>query len=266
MTTQRLSELMTGQNITFNPLSTSFSNEVVLECEHLTKQGQFYDINLKLHKGEVLAIIGLLGSGRTELCLSLFGLNQQDSGQISIAGKPVSFKNNREAISAGIGYVSEDRMGTGLVMEQPIIDNISSTQFKSLQPRLGLFQNGKAIQMVNKLIEQLKIKVGSPFDPVNTLSGGNAQRISIAKWLATQPKVLILDSPTVGVDIANKSGIYNIIKDLSQAGVSIIIVTDEIEEAFNNSHSIAIVSEGRIKELVNASETSPERLSEVIYA
>lgn len=104
------------------------------------------------------------------------------------------------------------------------------------------------------------------FDPVNTLSGGNAQRISIAKWLATQPKVLILDSPTVGVDIANKSGIYNIIKDLSQAGVSIIIVTDEIEEAFNNSHSIAIVSEGRIKELVNASETSPERLSEVIYA
>lgn len=266
MTTQRLSELMTGQNITFNPLSTSFLNEVVLECEHLTKQGQFYDINLKLHKGEVLAITGLLGSGRTELCLSLFGLNQQDSGQISIAGKPVSFKNNREAISAGIGYVSEDRMGTGLVMEQPIIDNISSTQFKSLQPRLGLFQNGKAIQMVNKLIEQLKIKVGSPFDPVNTLSGGNAQRISIAKWLATQPKVLILDSPTVGVDIANKSGIYNIIKDLSQAGVSIIIVTDEIEEAFNNSHSIAIVSEGRIKELVNASETSPERLSEVIYA
>lgn len=266
MTSQRLGELMTGQNITFNPIASSYSREVVLECRHLSKNNQFHDINLRLHRGEVLAITGLLGSGRTELCLAIFGLNRPDSGDIYLEGKKVRFKSNREAINAGIGYVSEDRMVTGLVMEQPIADNISSTRFKELQPHMGLFEEGKALSLVSKLIDQLKIKIGNPLDPVTTLSGGNAQRVSIAKWLAIQPKVLILDSPTVGVDIANKSGIYHIIETLSKSGVSVIIVTDEIEEALNNSHSITVISGGRIKKQLVTKETSPEHLAEVINA
>ncbi len=266
MTTRRLGELMTGQTITFTPLSTPCSDEVVLECRNLTRQGQFNDINLTLHRGEVLALTGLLGSGRTELCLAFFGLNEPDSGEIYLEGKPVNFTSNRQAMQAGIGYVSEDRMGTGLVMEQPIVDNISSTRFKSLQPHLRLFNHRKALELVTSLIEQLKIKIGVPQDPVDTLSGGNAQRVSIAKWLAINPKVLILDSPTVGVDIANKSGIYQIIETLSRSGVAVIIVTDEVEEAFNNSHRIAVVSQGRIKEQLITKETTPDYLSEVIYA
>lgn len=264
MNTRLLGELMTGQNITFTPLCTTYSDEVVLECRNLSKRNQFSDINFTLHRGEVMAITGLLGSGRTELCLSLFGLNMPDSGEVILQGKVVRFSNNREAIEAGIGYVSEDRMGTGLVMEQPISDNISSTQFRSLQPRFGLFEHTKAMALVNQLIERLKIKIGSPMDSVDTLSGGNAQRVSIAKWLAIKPQVLILDSPTVGVDIANKSGIYHIIEELSQAGVAVIIVTDEVEEAYNNSHSIVVVAEGRIKQHTLTSQTSPEYLTEVI--
>lgn len=265
MTTQRLSELMTGQNITFTPLATPYREEVVLECRHLSRQRQFHDINLQLHRGEVLAITGLMGAGRTELCLSLFGLNPPDEGEIWLEGKQVRFASNREAIAAGIGYVSEDRMGTGLVMEQPIADNIVSTQFNQLQPRFGLFDHHTALQRVSQLIERLKIKIGRPADAVNTLSGGNAQRVSIAKWLAIEPKVLILDSPTVGVDIANKSGIYHIIESLSLAGVAVIIVTDEIDEAFNNSHNIAVISEGRIKQQLVTAETSVHQLAEVIH-
>ncbi len=211
-----------------------------------------------------MAITGLLGAGRTELCLALFGLNKPDSGEVILQGKSVQFHSNREAIEAGIGYVSEDRMGTGLVMEQSIADNISSTQFKTLQPRFGLFETSKALALVNKLIERLKIKIGSASDSVNTLSGGNAQRVSIAKWLAINPKVLILDSPTVGVDIANKSGIYHIIEELSLAGVSVIIVTDEVEEAYNNSHTIVVVAKGKVKQQMITSQTSPEYLVEVV--
>ncbi len=264
MTTQTLGELMTGQNITFTPLTTHYGDEIILECRNLTKHKQFEDISFTLHRGEVMAITGLLGSGRTELCLSLFGLNAPDSGEVLLRGHPVNFNSNREAIEAGIGYVSEDRMGTGLVMEQPIADNISSTQFRSLQPRFGLFEESKAINLVNDLIERLRIKIGSASDAVNTLSGGNAQRVSIAKWLAINPKVLILDSPTVGVDIANKSGIYHIIEELSLAGVAVIIVTDEVEEAYNNSHTIVVVAEGKVKQKMITSQTSPERLAEVI--
>lgn len=266
MTTQRLGELMTGQNISFTPIATPFTDEIVLECKNLSKLNQFENINLTLHRGEVLAVTGLLGSGRTELCLSIFGLNPADSGDIYLEGKQVKFKSNRDAIEAGIGYVSEDRMGTGLVMEQPISDNILSSQFKKFQPALGLFQQSKALKLVDQLIKQLKIKVGSPYHAVSTLSGGNAQRVSIAKWLAIKPKVLILDSPTVGVDIANKSGIYNVIKELSSMGVSLIVVTDEIEEAYNNSHSITVISNGKIKQKIQTKDTSPEYLSEVVNA
>ncbi|CAE6940836.1 sugar ABC transporter ATP-binding protein [Vibrio sp. B1FLJ16] len=264
MTTEVLAELMTGQSITFTPLKTSYDNDVILECRQLTKHKQFSDINFKLHRGEVMAITGLLGAGRTELCLALFGLNNPDSGEVILQGKSVQFHSNREAIEAGIGYVSEDRMGTGLVMEQSIADNISSTQFKALQPRFGLFETSKAIILVSQLIERLKIKIGSASDSVNTLSGGNAQRVSIAKWLAINPKVLILDSPTVGVDIANKSGIYQIIAELSKAGVAVIIVTDEVEEAYNNSHTIVVVAEGKVKQQMITSQTSPKYLAEVI--
>lgn len=264
MDSQKLAQLMTGLDIHLSPISTERCEDIVLECRHLTKHPDYQDINLTVHQGEVLAITGLLGSGRTELCLSLFGLNKPESGSILLQGKPIDLKSNRDAIEAGIGYVSEDRMDTGLVIDQSILNNIASTQFKQLQPKFKLFDEKRATYLVNELIDYLKIKVGNIQDAVSTLSGGNAQRVSIAKWLAIEPKVLILDSPTVGVDIANKSGIYDIIKTLSEKGVAIIIVTDEIQEALYNSHSIIVLANGKIKQTFVTKNTSEDELAEVI--
>lgn len=264
MDSQKLGQLMTGQNITFRPVTSTYPDEVVLACQHLTKTPDYHDVNLSVHRGEILAITGLLGSGRTELCLSLFGLNKPDSGKILLEGRPIHFKSNRDAMSSGIAYVSEDRMDTGLVVDQSIANNITSTRFRQLQPKFGLFNTNKATALVDDLVNQLKIKVSDMNDAVTTLSGGNAQRVSIAKWLAIEPKVLILDSPTVGVDIANKSGIYDIIKALAKTGVAIIIVTDEIEEALYNSHTITVLANGHIKQTMVTQETSEAELAEVI--
>lgn len=264
ITIDKLSYLMTGKNITFERLISQHSDEVVLECKNLFKKNQFSNINFSVKKGEVFAITGLLGSGRTELCLSLFGLNPVDAGDIYIEDKKVNFKNNRAAIEAGVGYVSEDRMGTGLVMDQPISDNIISTKLSTFQPKLKLFQRQKAEELVTRLINQLNIKIGHHFDSVNTLSGGNAQRVSIAKWLTISPKILILDSPTIGVDIANKSGIYSVIRQLSEQGVAIILITDEAEEAINNSHVIAVMSHGKITSKLITKNTSTNKVLEAI--
>lgn len=145
-----------------------------------------------------MSIVGLLGAGRTELCLSLFGMTRPDSGEILINGQPVRLRSNQDAIRHGIGYVSEDRMSRGLVMSQSIENNIISTVFHKVKGACGLLSDSKAQQLVARMVNALTIKAPDTHLPVNTLSGGNAQRVSIAKWLAISPKLLILDSPTVG--------------------------------------------------------------------
>ncbi|WP_158666100.1 ATP-binding cassette domain-containing protein, partial [Escherichia coli] len=158
------------------------------------------------------------------LCLSLFGMTRPDAGEILINGQPVTLHSNQDAIRHGIGYVSEDRMSRGLVMAQSIEDNIISTVFHKVKDRFGFLSEAKVRDLVDRLIKALTIKVSDPHLPVNTLSGGNAQRVSIAKWLAIGPRLLILDSPTVGVDIANKAGIYGIISDLAAHGIAVLMI------------------------------------------
>jgi simple sugar transport system ATP-binding protein len=208
-----LAFLMTGQRFSYSQLPALASTDrstPLLEVRNLSRRGKYQDINLSLHGGEIVSIVGLLGAGRTELCLSLFGMTRPDSGEIRIDGQPVQLHNNQEAVRQGIGYVSEDRLTQGLIMEQSIYDNTIVTVFDQLHTPLGLLDHAKATELVNRLIRDLNIKVSDSGLPVKTLSGGNAQRIAIAKWVATQPNILILDSPTVGVDIANKEGIYRI--------------------------------------------------------
>ena len=201
-----LAFLMTGQRFHYSPLPPLPPAEQapLLEVRNLSRGEKYRNVNLALRGGEIVSIVGLLGAGRTELCLSLFGMTRPDSGEIRIEGQAVQLHNNREAVRHGIGYVSEDRLTQGLIMEQSIYDNTIVTVFDRLHTSLGLLDHVKATELVNRLIRDLNIKVSDSALPVKTLSGGNAQRIAIAKWVATQPKILILDSPTVGVDIANK--------------------------------------------------------------
>ena len=262
---KKLAFLMTGKEFSYAVLPPIQEKDAVaLEVKNLCRGQEYNQISFSLHKGEIVAITGLLGAGRTELCLSLFGLTKPDSGEILLEGKSINFASNREAIKAGIGYVSEDRMSTGLVMEQSINDNIISTVLNRLKTPLQLLNRPKADSVVVDLVEQLTIKIGSVNLPVNTLSGGNAQRVAIANWLAINPKVLILDSPTVGVDIANKAGIYQIISALSQKGIAVLMITDEIDEAFFNSHRILVMRKGEITAEYLPGETTEAALAEVV--
>jgi simple sugar transport system ATP-binding protein len=176
----------------------------------------------------------------------------------------VHFNSNRDAIAAGIGFVTEDRMSTGLVMEQSIDDNIISTVFPQVINSLHLIVSQRVKTIIEKMISYLTIKSDNTSLPVNTLSGGNAQRVAIAKWLATQPRLLILDSPTVGVDIANKAGIYHIVNALASQGLGVLMICDEIEEAFYNSHRILVMRAGKLVAEYLPEQTTEAALAEVV--
>jgi len=264
----RLAEYMTGQKMFMASRKPAFSSPAapILEVRGLIRRGHYENIDLVLHPGEILGITGRLGSGRTELALSLFGMNPPDAGEIRIGGKPVRLPTNRAAIRYGIGYVSEDRLSLGLVMPQSIGDNIIVSVLRRLTGVLGLIDGTKHRQTINRWIEGLHIKTKTPDRPVQELSGGNQQRVVLAKWLATDPRILILDSPTVGVDVGAKEGIFQIVDALAARGIAIILIADEVEEVLHESHRILVMSSGRITAAFNSREVSETELREAINA
>jgi simple sugar transport system ATP-binding protein len=247
MTQTRLTELMTGQTFDHDVRAADRSAApVVLEVRNLTRRGEYEDISLTVRRGEVVGITGRLGAGRTELALSLFGMTRPDAGTIELNGQPLRMRSNRDAIAAGIAYVSEDRLSLGLVQPQSIADN---TVIPVLDRVLGpgrLLSERKKSTLVSEWIRRLAIKVGRPEDAVSTLSGGNQQRIVLAKWLATEPKVLILDSPTVGVDVGARAGIFAIVHKLAEEGLAILLISDEISEVYFNCDRILHMRDGRL--------------------
>jgi len=181
-----------------------------------------------------------------------------------IDGKSVRLRHNRDAIRHGIAYVSEDRQSEGLIMPQSIFDNLLVPVFGRLRGRLGLMDRAQARHQVASLIRELNIKVSDSQLPVQTLSGGNAQRVAIGKWVATQPKVLILDSPTVGVDIANKEGIYRIARELADSGMAVLMICDEIPEAYYNSHRVLVMRKGELVASFAPHQCSEEEIAGVV--
>lgn len=243
----KLAYLMTGKELDYSHHAEEFNqSNAILEVKNLSKKGNYNDISFKLHEGEILGLTGVLGSGRTELALSLFGMNPPDSGEIVLHGETVHLKSNKDAIEKGISYVPEDRLTLGLVMEQPIGNNVILPIIEKLLNTLKLIHKEKTTSSIARWIGDLHIKVSDPQDSVNTLSGGNQQRVVLAKWIATQPKVFLLDSPTVGVDIAAKSGIYEIVKQLASNGKGILLISDEVPEVLYNCHRILLMRKGKI--------------------
>ncbi len=267
MTEKRLAFLMTGIEIHKVRLNFPDFSQIptVLEVKDLSLNHQYQHINFTLRKGEILSLVGLLGAGRTELCLSLFGITQPTRGEIYLNGEKITLHSNREAISKGIAYVSEDRMNIGLIMQESIHHNMISTVFKNIANSVGVISRKKSRQLSSTLIEALKIKAPNIDLPVNTLSGGNAQRVSIAKWLAGDPQIMILDAPTIGVDIANKEGIFQIVHALAKKGISVIFVTDEIEEAYYYSHRILVMKKGNIAAEFIPSSCTEQEIEDLVY-
>jgi simple sugar transport system ATP-binding protein len=247
LTLRKLVTLMTGQEVATEPFrNPAEAKEPLLEISHLSRTNEFEDVSFVLREGEVLGITGLLGSGRTELALALFGLTKPDRGEIKVRGNSVQIRSPKAAIRLGLGYVPEDRLRQGLVTGQSIDANIILSTADQLLNRFGLIDGAKRTLAIEKWIRQLAIKASDPNLPIETLSGGNQQKAVIARWLATNPKVLILDSPTVGIDVGAKRSVHELIHQLAVAGVGIILITDEIDEALNNCTRLLLMRNGRI--------------------
>lgn len=267
MTQSHLTELMTGKTFaSARAETTSAGGDAVLVVEGLTRAGEYEDISFGLHGGEVLGITGLIGSGRTELCHTLFGMTRPDRGTIRLDGKVLLLKSNRDAIDHGISYVSEDRLALGLVQPQSIADNLVIPILKRISGPDGLISKRMKDERVNRWIDELAIKVGQCEDPISSLSGGNQQRVVLAKWLATEPRVLILDSPTVGVDVGARAGIFKIVRDLAAKGLAIILISDEVPEVYFNADRIIRMADGRFVDEYDPRAIDLRQLEEAVYA
>ncbi|MFL9959678.1 sugar ABC transporter ATP-binding protein [Paraburkholderia sediminicola] len=267
MTQTRLTELMTGRTFDYEVRTTDLTNApVVLEVQGLSRARQYHDVSFKVRRGEILGVTGRLGAGRTELALSLFGMTRPGAGSIRLDGKEISLRANRDAIRAGIAYVSEDRLQLGLVQPQSIGDNTVAAVLDNLLDGTHLIASKKRNALIQDWIQQLAVKIGKPDDAVSTLSGGNQQRIVLAKWLATNPKLLILDSPTVGVDVGARAGIFAIIHKLAAEGMAILLISDEIPEVYFNSDRILHMRDGRIIAEYLPGTTTMEQIERDVHA
>jgi simple sugar transport system ATP-binding protein len=260
--------LMTGKKISYSMFKykgKKNDRNVILEVRNFSKKGNFKDINFKIWPSEILGITGLLGSGRTELALSLFGLNKADSGEIYIDGKKVKINSTKDAVKLGISYLPEDRLNHGLFIEQSISNNIIITILEKILNKLKLISSSKRKKSIERWSKKLEVKTPSLELTVQSLSGGNQQRVVLAKWLATNPKIFILDGPTVGIDIASKSNIHNIIKELASIGMGIIIISDEITEVLRNCNRILVMSKGRIiKKIDDTNSITEDELFNIV--
>ncbi|MDZ4095137.1 MAG: sugar ABC transporter ATP-binding protein [Paracoccaceae bacterium] len=247
MTQSRLGELMTGRSLEKAVHARDqAAMRPVLEVRHLTRQGEFDDVSFTIRAGEILGLTGLIGSGRTELAHSIFGMTRADTGTLRLDEKPLALRSNRDAVAAGIAYVSEDRLSLGLIQQQSIADNIVLSVLPRISTKAGLMSQAKKDALVDHWIEDFTIKIGTPQDAVSTLSGGNQQRVVLAKWLATEPRLLILDSPTVGVDVGAREGIFAIVRALADKGLAILLISDEVPEVYFNADRVLQMVAGRI--------------------
>ena len=265
LNSEKLTFLMTGKKLDYSQYEyVTQEAQPLLEVEDLSKAGNFKDVTFSLLPGEIVGITGLLGSGRTELAQCLFGMMQPDSGEIRIQGKAARIRSVQEAIELGIGYVPENRLLQGLVMEQSVGRNIVITIIEKILGALRLIDPRKKQKSIEHWIEELSIRIPSVESPVQTLSGGNQQRVVVAKWIATDPKILILDGPTVGIDVAAKSSIHEIIRNLAREGMGIIIISDEVAEVLHNCNRILVMHKGRLVDEFRATETSEEEVQRCV--
>jgi ribose transport system ATP-binding protein len=237
------------------PKRDSAGTEIRLDVKNVTVPGVVHDVSFFVRKGEVLGFAGLIGAGRTETAEAICGLRPRSAGSISVDGSPVRITSVRGAIRAGLAYLSEDRKGTGLNLGMSIAANTTLASLKSWR-----ISRRAELATAKGRVSDLKIKVGSVDDPVSSLSGGNQQKVAIAKWLETEPRVLFVDEPTRGVDIGAKEQIYQLLQSLTRAGMACILISSELNEVIGLSHRVAVVRGGRIVAVLDAADATEEKI------
>lgn len=262
---QKLVSRMTGKELGYSPHRVSpVDLALLLEVKGLSKKGQYEDIGFMLRKGEILGIIGPRGAGRTELALTLFGMNPPDVGEIHIEGKLTKIKSNRHAVRLRIGYVPENRLVQGIVLDQSVEHNLIVTILDRLTGRLGTIDNRRKRNFAEKAVEAFNIKVPAVNVPAKTLSGGNQQKVVLAKWILTKVKLLILDEPTIGVDVAARESIYKLISALAKEGVGVILISDEASEVLQNCERFLMMKRGRVIGEYHSDEIAEEDLEQML--
>lgn len=233
------------------------SHEVVLSVRALGDDHRFDCVNIELMKGEILGIGGLIGSGRTEIAEGICGLRATTSGEILLHGKPQAIRNYADAVNAGLVYLSEDRKGSGVFLDLSIAQNISVLNLDALTGRFGLIDSGAEAKLASDFARKLNIRMGSVDAPVSSLSGGNQQKVAIAKQLAVQPKVIVMDEPTRGIDVGAKSEIHSLLRELASSGIGIIVISSELPELLGLCDRVIVIREGTV-----AGELDAEAMSE----
>jgi simple sugar transport system ATP-binding protein len=242
-----LTYYMTGREVEYPRYKCSRSeSKPLLEVKNLSRKGNFENISFQLYPGDIVGLIGLLGSGRTELALTLFGLNPPDSGEIILEGKPITINSPVEARRLGIGLLPEDRQTKGLFLKKSVEENVSVTLLEKIASRLSVIKKTIQRSISHEAVNNMRIAVPNVETMVQSLSGGNQQKTIFARWAMTNPKIFILDSPTVGVDVGSKAEIYELIQKLASEGMGIILITDEMPELLANCNKALVLRNGRV--------------------
>jgi ribose transport system ATP-binding protein len=258
----RIISLMVGRTIyeSAPELPEKPSEDVVLEVRNLNRGKALRDVSFNLKRGEILGFAGLIGAGRTEVARAIFGADSHETGEIFINSKQVNIKSPGDAVSHGIGYLSEDRKRYGLTLGMDVKENVAMAAMKKFLTWLGWMDFKKTASRGQEMVRALNIKTPSLEQKVKFLSGGNQQKVVIAKWLTADTDILIFDEPTRGIDVGAKSEIYKLLNDLAQQGKSIIMISSELPEILRMSHRVVVMCEGRVTGILNAGEASQESI------
>ena len=261
----RIAECMTGRKIKEqrHQRKQSVEPQIVLKAEALTGD-VIQDVSFTLAAGQIVGLTGLLGSGQTELALALFGLQPCDSGQVTVAGTTSPIRNVRDALDAGIAYVPEDRLTEGLFLEQSIEDNLIAASMEPLQTSIGLLSAPRIKEHVDHWLGELTVQAANRSDAMKTLSGGNQQRVVLAKWLSRAPKVLILNGPTVGVDIGSKETLHQKLRELAESGLAVLMISDDLPELANHCDRVMVMHRGQIARELDGAEMTEDALNNTL--
>jgi rhamnose transport system ATP-binding protein len=261
VTRPRLIAAMVGRQMSdFYARHDHNAGEVILRVRDLGRTGKFAGVSFDLRRGEVLGLAGLVGAGRTDIALALFGIAPAETGTIEIDGQPVSIATPRQALDQGIAYLSEDRRHVGLSLPQSVTANITLPSLRRYVSRLGLVNGAAERSAAERFRRQLSIRTAGLSQPVGLLSGGNQQKTMLAKWLNTEPAVLILDEPTRGIDVGAKADVHQIIDELARSGMAIVLISSDLPEVLAVSDRVLVMREGEQTGMFDRSEATQERV------
>jgi len=259
-TTESIIRAMVGRDMkTLFPKVVAPVGETVLEVKRLTREGVFTDVSFDVKAGEIVALAGLVGAGRTEVARAIFGIDRWDAGEVRIKGQPLPAGSPSAAMAAGIGLVPEDRRQQGLVMDFSIERNIALASLEVVR-RLGLIPRGSERRFASDWVTRLQLRYGKLSNPAWSLSGGNQQKVVLAKWLARHPALLIVDEPTRGIDVGTKAEVHRLLSDLAGEGVAILMISSELPEVLGMADRVVVLFEGRVSARLERAEANEDRI------